>query len=61
MKPTMIIIHGTESKVGDISTIKAHFYIDYEGNITQYVTSQGKTTTTISYPKEIVALNHAGW
>jgi hypothetical protein len=56
----MIIIHGTESNVGDISTVKAHFYIDYKGNITQYSTSQSKGKTTISYPEKIVALNHAG-
>lgn len=63
--PTMIVIHGTESgKIGihGISSMKAHFYIDYTGTIWQMTTtgtSEG-TATNITYPAKIVALNHAG-
>ena len=59
-EPTHIMIHGTEDPVGDPSTVKAHFFIDKSGKIHQNGTSRSTSSRGITYPKKIVALNHAG-
>jgi N-acetylmuramoyl-L-alanine amidase len=65
-KPSMIVIHGTESAdinegSNDVlSKIHAHFYISRDGQIFQFIaTEDNRFSSAITYPTEITAMNHA--
>lgn len=66
-KPTMIVIHGTESgdikesNASSLAGINAHFYISREGQIYQFISDEKAliSNTEITYPNEITSLNHA--